>query len=67
MTYVLTIHTGIVRFFYLPFVDVLIQNARRSYDSRMSPQIVRRYRMDPLRCPYGVPIRFDTKRKEAAR
>ena len=66
-TYVLTIHTGIVRFFDLPFVDVLIQNARRSYGSRMSPQIVRRYRADPVRCPYGVPIRFDTKRKEAAR
>ena len=43
------------------------KNARRSYGSRMSPQIVRRYRADPVRCPYGVPIRFDTKRKEAAR
>ena len=53
--------------FDLPFVDVLIQFARRSYGSRMSPQIVRRYRTDPVRCPYGVPIRFDTKRKEAAR
>ena len=65
-TYVLTIHTGIVRFFDLPFVDVLIQKRRRSYGSRMSPQIVRRYRTDPVLCSYGVPIRFDTKRKEAA-
>ena len=36
-TYVLTIHTGIVRFFDLPFVDVLIQkrkvNVRQSYVS----------------------------------
>ena len=37
------------------------KNARRSYGSRMSPQIVRRYRTDPVRCPYDVPIRFDTK------
>ena len=52
----------------LPFVDVLKQKRTwRSYGSRMSPQIVRRYRTDPVRCPYGVPIRFDTKRKEAAR
>ena len=43
------------------------KNARRSYGSRMTPQIVRRYRTDPVRCPYGVPIRFDTIRKEAAR
>ena len=43
------------------------KNSRRSYGSRMSPQIVRRYRTDPVRCPYGVPIRLDTKRKEAAR
>ena len=43
------------------------KHARRSYGSRMSPQIVRRYRTDPVRCPYGVPIRFDTKRNEAAR
>ena len=43
------------------------KNARRSYGSRMSPQIVRRYRTDPVRCPYGVPIRSDTKRKEATR
>ena len=36
-TYVLTIHTGIVRFFDLPFVDVLIQKrkaiVRQSYVS----------------------------------
>ena len=43
------------------------KNARRSCGSRMSPQIVRRYHRDPVRCPYGVDIRFDTKRKEAAR
>ena len=37
MTFVLTIHTGIVRFFDLPFVDVLIQKrkaiVRQSYIS----------------------------------
>ena len=36
-TYVLTIHTGIVRFFDLPFVDVLLQKrkaiVRQSYVS----------------------------------
>ena len=56
-TYVLTIHTGIVRFFDLPFVDVLIQKRkameRQSYVSADSTWI--------------SPIRFDTKHKEAAR
>ena len=67
-TYGLTIHTGIVRFFLICHLSTFsYKNARRSYGGRMSPQIVRRYRMDPVRCPYGVPIRFDTKRKEAAR
>ena len=54
-------------FFICHLSTVSYKNARRSYGSRMSPQIVRRYRSDPVRCPYGVPIRFDTKRKEAAR
>ena len=54
--------------FDLPFVSTFsYKNERRSYGSRMSPQIVRRYRTDPVRCPYGVPINFDTIRKEAAR
>ena len=39
------------------------KNARRSYGSRMSPQIVRIYRTEPVRCPYEVPIRFDKKTK----
>ena len=44
-------------FLDLPIVDVLKQKRK----------IVRRYRTDPVRCPYGVPIRLNTKRKEATR
>ena len=66
-TYVFTILTGIVRFLICHLSTFSYKNARRSYGSRMSPQIVRTYRTDPVRCPYGVPIRFDTKHNEAAR
>ena len=60
-TYVFKIHTGIVRFLYLPFVDVLIQKRKAaSYGCRRSPQILSGYRTDLVRCPYGVPIRSDT-------
>ena len=41
----------------------LNKNARRSYGSRRSPQILSGYRSGPVRFPYGVPIRSDTKRK----
>ena len=42
--FVFTIHIGIVRFLDLPFVDVLTQNARRSYSSRRCLQILSGYR-----------------------
>ena len=56
-TYVFPIQTGIVGIFDLPFEDVLIQNARRSYGSRRTPQILSRYQTEPVRCQYGVPTR----------
>ena len=56
MTYVLTIHTGIVRFFDLPFVDVLIQKrkeiVRQSYVSADSTQISYGSRALSARSPY---------------
>ena len=62
-----TIHTDIVRFFDLPFV-VLIQKrkaiVRQSYVSADSTYISYGSRALSVRSPY---IRFDTKRKEAAR
>ena len=68
-----TINTDIVRFLDLPFVDVLKKekkkkknNARQSYGSRRSPQIVSGYRAKAVRCPYGVPARSDTSGKENA-
>ena len=39
----------------------------RSYGSRRSPQILTGYLTKPVRCPYGVPIRSDTKRKAVVR
>ena len=57
-------YTGIARFLDLPFVDVLIQNASRPYISRRSALLlISGYRTKPVRCSYGVPLRFDTKRK----
>ena len=43
------------------------KNARRSYGSRSSLQILSGYRAKPVRRPYGVPIRSDTKRNAAVR
>ena len=51
----------------LLFVDIPIRNARRLHSSRRSPQNLSGYRTKPVRCPYGVPIHSDTKRKAVVR
>ena len=60
-----TIHTVIVRFLDLPFVDA----DTKTKGVRTIVVGLRRFEVDmrPVRCPYGVPIRSDTERKAIVR
>ena len=50
-----TIHTGIVRFLALAFVDILRQSRTEITVIVGSLQILSVDRTEPWRCPYGVP------------